>query len=285
MKVANRSMQMRSSVQQPTRSRLSREALKTFRFPLVVLGLLAVFFCAPWSFEHKAHAYLHGLCAQRPSHSLHFGSFVLPFDARMTGIYGGFLVTSAYLLARHRYSAWRLPSRSSLAALGLFVGALGVDGFNSLLLDVGLPHPYAPDNRVRLVTGLLTGTSLAVGVCFMLATSLWRTGQPRQAAVSGLRELGVIVALQAPFALLALSGFAALYGPLSLLLMASATLVVASLSAVVIVLLRYGDRPFAKPLQAQSVATVALLAGVVLIGAIAAGRFVLERLTNAPPLV
>lgn len=277
-------MQLRWSVNEKTRGLRQREGLRAYLFPVVALGLVAAFFCAPWSFEHKAHAYLHGLCAQRPSHSLRLGGLALPFDARMTGIYGGFLITSAYLLARRRYAAWRLPSRPILAALALFVVALGADGFNSLLLDMGLPHPYAPDNRIRLATGMLTGISLAVGVCFMLATSLWRTGRPRQASLSGLRELAIVVALQAPFALLALSGFSVLYGPISLLLMISATVVVASLASVVIVLLRFGDRPFANPRQAQAVASGALLAGVALIGAIAVGRFVLERLTNAPPL-
>ena len=72
-------------------------------------GLLAVsvagFLLAPWSIEVKSIAILHGLCAQRPSHSFWFGSDRLPFDSRMTGIYGGFLVTQLYLLARGRFRA------------------------------------------------------------------------------------------------------------------------------------------------------------------------------------
>ena len=202
----------------------------------------------------------------------------------MTGIYGGFFVTSGYLFARRRYVAWRLPNRPTLAMLGLFVLTLAVDGFNSTLVDMGLPHPYAPANRLRLATGLLTGVSLGVGVCYMLATTLWRTGRPRQATIAGLGELVVVVALQAPFALAALSGISALYAPLALLLMMSATAVVAALASVVVVLLRYPDRPFGTVRQASGVASASLLLAVGLIGAIAAGRFVLEHLTNAPPL-
>ena len=49
------------------------------------------FFVSVPMLEHKAHAFLHGICAQRPSHSLQVGDELLPFDARMTGIYTGFL--------------------------------------------------------------------------------------------------------------------------------------------------------------------------------------------------
>lgn len=258
--------------------------LRAYLFPLVAVGLLTAFLYAPWPFEHKARAFMHGLCAQRPSHSLRLGRHTLPFDARMTGIYGGFFVTSAYLLVRGRYRAWRLPTRQTLVTLTLFVAVLGIDGTNALLLDLGLWHPYAPDNRYRIASGLLTGVSLGVGICFMLGTTLWRAGRANQAPVSGISEVVAIAALQTPFALLALSGSSTLYVPMTLLLIVSATVVVASLVLVSAVLLRYGDRPFASPQQAQGAAAMALLIGVAVIGAMAAGRFLLERLTGTPPL-
>jgi hypothetical protein len=54
------------------------------------------------------------------------------------------------------------------------VAALGIDGFNSLFLDLHLPHLYQPHNLIRLITGLLTGASMA---CFLLPitnTILWK---------------------------------------------------------------------------------------------------------------
>src|SRR5262245_31628876 len=73
-----------------------RTSYRAYLFPLVAGLVVLLFLAAPWSLEHKAHAALHGLCAQRPSHSFTFGSSTLPFDARMTGIYGGFLGASVY---------------------------------------------------------------------------------------------------------------------------------------------------------------------------------------------
>src|SRR5215211_1548630 len=109
-------MQVRRIGHHTVKAGVRRVGSRSYLFPLLLGGLIATFFCLPWSFEHKAHAYLHGLCAQRPSHSLIMGELALPFDARMTGIYGGFLVTSSYLLLRGRFVAWRLPDRPVLAA-------------------------------------------------------------------------------------------------------------------------------------------------------------------------
>ena len=253
-------------------------------FPAAVLGLLAVFRVAPGSFEHKAYAALHGLCAQRPSHSFELGGRTLPFDARMTGIYGGFCGASAFMAVRRRYRAFRLPPRRTMVALGLFVGAMAIDGTNSLLADLRLWHAYEPENGLRLATGLLTGVALAVVVCFLLATTLWREGRWDQAAVGGLGELGMVTAIQAPFALAVLSGVGPLYVPVVLLLLLSALAVVAALMLVVVVLAHGRERAFASVGQVQATATGALLLGALVMVAFAGGRFLLERWTGAPPL-
>src|SRR6266508_4425764 len=90
---------------------------RAYLFPLVASLVVLLFLAAPWSLEHKAHAALHGLCAQRPSHSFTLGTHRLPFDARMTGIYGGFLGASLYLFGRRRYLAAALPSWPSIGIL------------------------------------------------------------------------------------------------------------------------------------------------------------------------
>jgi len=54
-----------------------------------IWALLAIaFVLLPWPVEAKGVAVLHGLCAQQPTHTIYFGEQRLPFDARMTGIYG-----------------------------------------------------------------------------------------------------------------------------------------------------------------------------------------------------
>ena len=253
-------------------------------FPLTFLGLVVLFLLAPWPFEHKAHAALHGLCSQRPSHSLRLGQHTLPFDARMTGIYGGFLASTVYLAARGRFRAVRLPPRRVLMAAGFFVAAMAVDGTNSLLLDLGLWHPYPPDNRFRLLTGLLAGAALAVILTFVLASTIWRDGRSDQAAVNGLGELGLMTALQTPFALAALSGMSSLYLPVAFSLLLAAVIVIAALVLVVVVLLRYQECSFLSVEQLQGPATFALLLGVGIMGVLAAGRFLLEGVLGAPPL-
>lgn len=252
--------------------------------PGVALGLLVLFLALPGSVEDKAHALLHGLCAQRPSHSLGFGGRLLPFDARMTGIYGGFAVAAGYLLARGRLRSFRLPGPSVLVVLAGFVGVMGVDGANSLLVDLGLASVYEPDNRLRLATGLTTGTALAVILCFLLATTLWRRNDWERATVERPRELLTISLLQVPVAAVLLSGAGPLHAPISLLLVAAATAVVAAMALVVVLLVGRIDRSFDRAADLQGWAAAALVLGVVAMGALAGGRFLLEWAVGVPPL-
>jgi uncharacterized membrane protein len=257
---------------------------RAITFPVLALGLFALFLAFPAPLDDKAHAALHGLCSQRPSHSFTLGERRLPFDARMTGIYGGFLTASAYLACRRRYRVFGLPT---LPAMGLLLGGvalLGVDGVNSLLLDLGIWHPYEPHNEIRLATGLLTGIALAVAVCFLLSTTLWRRGFAGRQVVAGVGEVGVLVALQVPFALLVLSGRGWLYAPVAVALLLSATAVVSALAVVVLTILRRRDNTYDRPAQLDGVAASALLVGLAVMALIAGGRFWLEHWTGAQPL-
>lgn len=243
---------------------------------LCAAGLAAVFLLAPWPLAHKAHSMLHGLCAQRPSHSLTLGGQALPFDARMTGIYGGFATASVYLLARGRYRVFRHPTPVVATLLALFVAVLAVDGSNALLVDLGRTPLYEPDNRIRLATGLLTGTALAVALCYMTATTLWKRGDWSRRTVSGVGEGLVLVAIQAPFAAAALSGAGALHGPLSLLLVGAAAAAIGLIVLNAVVLGGGRDRSYEDAAGIQGVAAASLLGGVAVMAAIAAGRFWLE---------
>src|SRR4051812_17329014 len=85
------------------------ETISTRRVAWLSAGLLLLYFAAPWGWQHSAHAFLHGLCAQTPSHTLRFGPYGLPFDSRMTGIYGGFLSTLIVLIAWGRHRLAKTP--------------------------------------------------------------------------------------------------------------------------------------------------------------------------------
>jgi len=263
------------------------DAIGRDRFPLLpvaAVGLILVFLAAPWPLDQKAHLLLHGLCAQRPSHSFWLGDRVLPFDARMTGIYGGFLGAGIYLAFKHRWRAAALPSWTTLLVLAGFVGLMGADGVNSFLVDAGAWHLYTPDNRLRLLTGLMTGIALATALAFLVGITIWRAPLLSRRVVASPWEPWLMLGCQAPLALAILSGSAWLYAPITLALVASATVVISLLALVVVVLVRGTDHAFGSVRHLHGYGTVALLVGVLVMMGFAGARLVLERVLNVPPL-
>lgn len=102
-----------------------------------------------------------GLCAQMPGHIFALGGELLPLCARDTGIYLGFLATLVGIHSSKRGRAQFLPPLPVSLVLAGGVVTMAIDGTNSWLLDLGLPHLYQPNNDLRLATGLLTGLALA----------------------------------------------------------------------------------------------------------------------------
>jgi uncharacterized membrane protein len=259
--------------------------LRTNPAVAVASGVVILFTLAPWPFALKVHAFLHGLCAQRLSHTFLLGGQALPFDARMTGIYGGFLMTFCYVMAMGRVRAWRTPAPGVLALLAGFVVVMAIDGSNSTLRDFGLWYAYEPDNRLRLVTGLLTGISLAALLCYLLATSLWRHGRWDTAAIASPAEVAVLVVLQIPFAGAVMSGFGVLYGSVSTLLMLSATGVFVAMALSMLTLVRRRDQSYQSISELQWPLATALIVALLVIGALAGGRYLLEWWIGIPPIL
>lgn len=196
----------------------------------VVVPVVVSFVVVPVSLERKAHFVLGGLCAQRPGHSFVFDETHLPFDARMTGIYLGSLTAMVALLALGRtHNAGRV-SAWSWALIVTFMMVMAIDGVNSLLVDLGRWHPYTPDNRLRLATGLLLGVGLGILLVFLLASSVWtreaRRPRPlvREAEIIGIVTVAMLVGL-----LVLVSGDWLLM-PLTLLLLGAALITVSALA-------------------------------------------------------
>jgi uncharacterized membrane protein len=249
-------------------------------FGLLAATILA-FTAAPWPAAAKFRAVVHGLCAQRPSHSYALGGIDLPFDARMTGIYGGALVCLIFLLARGRGCAVRLPAPTILAALGLFIALLGLDGINSTLQDFGLPYLYEPRNDIRLLTGLLMGVTLGVALTYMINLTLWARFSAAP-ILADWREFATLLALCGGAFLLIASGWGWLYLPLALALVGGATLVVLILALTTLTLLRGQENRAERLRDVAGSASVALLIGYVVMAAIALGRWYLERSLGVP---
>jgi uncharacterized membrane protein len=249
-------------------------------FAILAAGLLT-FLVAPGGVAEKSRTVLHGLCAQTPTHSFAFGDQLLPFDGRMTGIYGGTFVTLAVLALRGRLFAYGNPPRRVIAVLALGVALMAVDGVNSLFLDLGLWHPYQPRNEIRLITGYAAGVALAIVLAWLLASSVYRVGQ-NEPVVGEVQELAPMLIGFVPYAAVVLSGLSWLYTPLAMLLMVSAWLTMSLLALVVVVLTFRLDERVERISRLHVPGAVAAIVGLLLMLLLASGRIWLEAAMGIP---
>jgi uncharacterized membrane protein len=252
---------------------------------LAVLGVMVIslgaFLLAPWSLQDKTLAALHGLCAQQPGHSFWFGDSRLPFDARMTGIYGGFLIVSIYLLARGRLYRSGPPPVSILITAAIFVAIMGVDGVNSTLNDFGMPYVYEPSNHLRYFTGAMTGTSLAIFIWMIAGGVLW---SPQVAIdrpiMRSWKELLPIAALVVMFWSLLQMQVSLLFPPIALFLVVSAVIVVSSVALIALRLATGAFQTATRPADLARSAVVAILIAYMVMGSISGARFMLESIAT-----
>lgn len=152
------------------------------------MALAALLFLPGGTVLDRLRALDGGICAQLPTHSFYPGGQQLPLCARNTGIYLGVIIGLSALLIRGYGRSARMPTGWVACVLLLGIGAMAVDGFNSLFLDLGLPHLYQPHNLLRLTTGLLAGTAMAAYLATVANGMLWRPIDAR-AAYPDLRPL------------------------------------------------------------------------------------------------
>lgn len=258
------------------------ESGPSWLWPAIFLSLLGSFLVGlslyPGALEGKSLAVLHGLCAQQPTHSIYFGDQRLPFDARMTGIYGGAAVTAVYLLAIGRWRVGGVPPGRLLLLIGLGIVALGFDGVNSTLADVGFWHLYPPSNALRLATGLLTGLAITTFIWMLYGQMGFQPDQRRQQEPvwkSFIDITGIYGALAA-FGLLVLARVDLLRIPLTYLLILSAVLVLTGLLSMFVILLLRAENRARSLAELAPYLTGGLLAAFLLMGVLAGGRFLLE---------
>jgi uncharacterized membrane protein len=253
-------------------------------FGAIVIAALVAFLVAPGTIASKTHVALHGLCAQRPSHSLQLGGATLPLDARMTGLYIGAATTVAWLLAAGRLRAARKPPRGVIALLLVGVVSFAGDGFNSLLADLRLLHLYPPSNLLRLITGSLAGIALGVTIGHLLAVSIWANRDHRRAVISGPTELLVPGSIVATLGVLAMSELPVLFAPFALGLLLAAVFVVSALVFVLLMLVTNRGWSSTSYRELIPPATLAVVTATVVIAALSALRIAAERLLGLPQL-
>lgn len=254
-----------------------RDTVQTYWlwFGLLLAGLV-VLLVLPGAFSEKSRALLHGLCAQTPAHSFEFGETLLPFDGRMTGIYAGVGVTLAWLVGSGRILRYGLPPARVMLLLGGFVAIMAVDGFNSLLSDLQVWHPYASQNVLRLVTGYGTGVTLAIVLTWLISSSLWNLSVDSP-VVRSARSLVIPITCLVPIVVIALASPAWLHVPISILLIVSAWATLAGLALAMILLMFRLDDRVRHPAQAHVPGAVAMIVGLVVMLSLAGIRFWLER--------
>jgi uncharacterized membrane protein len=116
---------------------------------------------------------LNGVSSQRPSHSVFLGGEQLPLEARMAGIFLGFLCAVALLVVLGRLRASQPPGGALGFACWALVALTGFDGLNAFFFDGNLPHLYAPNTTLRLLSGLAAGLGLGLLAVPVVASVVW----------------------------------------------------------------------------------------------------------------
>jgi len=184
---------------------------------LVPLALsVLLFFLLPWLTHTGLAFWGAGPCHRISERSYLIAGRQLPLCVRCTGLYLGYLTTMVFSFLRGRRRPAGLPPPAILGALGLFILLVGVDGLNSYLSLLSLPHLYEPHNTLRLLTGTLEGIALAGVFLPMLHVTLWQ--QPQEVrSIPNWREMGLLLLAAAGVALLALWHPRLSFCPLTLL--------------------------------------------------------------------
>jgi uncharacterized membrane protein len=191
-RIAERQNQERKQVQSERQQQVRGSTSWRWAFAGLIATLLIALLLWPGTpLNWKMYAVVHGVCAQ--IHNVELGGVQLPLCARNTGIYAGFLNTLIFLAILGRGRAGKLPPIGVTIVLGLFVLIMAVDGFNSMLRDMFLPHLYVPFNALRTLTGLGMGISLGVMLLLIINLALRSDVQRNQRVLNGWGELAAAV--------------------------------------------------------------------------------------------
>lgn len=202
-----------------------------------------------------------GICAQLPTHSFYPGNERLPLCARNTGIYLGFIITLLTLCAAGQGRAQRLPPWPIVIFLLAAILAMAIDGFNSFLLDLGLPHLYQPHNLLRLATGLVTGLALAILALPPLNYLFWRGYNEKRSVSSWSALLLLLPGLILCFFAVASQNALVLY-PIALLSTTGLLIVISSVNLIVILALSKREQLYEYYSQLVPFFGLALLLGI-----------------------
>ncbi len=200
------------------------------------LGLLVLAIVLPGGFLEKISWLNSGVCPQRPGHTYFFDGQQMPLEARMVGIFGGFLLTflGLWLVGRGRALQW--PGRKLGLLLGGLILIMVFDGLNSTFLDLGWPTLYQPQNWLRVVTGAISGVGMAGLLLPVVNMTLWRRGYLTPTFRRG-REIVYALLPVLLYALATIWGWGPLFWPLSLLAVGGVILMLVMFNLIILAII------------------------------------------------
>jgi len=245
-------------------------------------ALLAFLIVTPDGLLDKADMVGYAVCHRMEAHSFTIAGHQLPLCARCTGTFIGALVGffgQAVVLRRRR--AAEFPPPLIIVILAGFALLWAADGLNSYLALINGPHFYEPQNWLRLTTGALNGLTMSVLVYPVFNFTLWRR-PVHERAIRNLRDLGVLLLLEAGLVGLVLTRWSFLLYPLALLSALGVLALLTSINSMLVVMIVRRENV----VDTWREAIIPLLAGFTLsliqVGAIVLLRYALTGKLDSP---
>lgn len=281
---------------------IQKEKPTRFQWGAIVLVIaLAIFLLLPVRLVDKFYAIGFGICPQRAGHSYFLGETLLPgeatlraaipllntlapneatklpVEARMYGMFAGFLVTWLYSFLIGRGKAALMPKPLILFTYVAFIAIMGFDGVNATLQDLhdaGLPIPYlyAPRLDLRFFTGWLCGIAMAGIILPVVNYCLWRDAEPR-ALFERWREMLPLLGIGIAILILFTTGSGLFYYPLAILAPVGILATVGALNVVLVLTLGRRERVAANWREALNPIALALLLSLMELGLLSLMRY------------
>ncbi|MCA1646505.1 MAG: DUF2085 domain-containing protein [Chloroflexi bacterium] len=214
---------------------------------------------------------LKGVSAQRPTHSLFLAGEQLPLEARMGGIFLGFLCAAVLVLGLGRARASQPPRDALGLACWILVALTALDGLNAFFAEGNLPHLYAPNSALRLLTGLGAGLAIGLMAIPVVASMVW-SRPTDDASIEDPVELAAGLALAGLVGALLLVGVGVLLWPIGIAMVVGVIVAfgVANLYVIVLATRRVGQAVTARDVGGGLIGSVGL--ALLEIGGLAALR-------------
>lgn len=269
--------------------------------PAFLLLAALTFVLLPGSTIEKFYMVCFGICPQRPSHSYYLGGAgqpvdaalvravpalekiipqeptKLPVEARMYGMFAGFMVTWLFAFAIGRGRAALMPPAWLMLFYLSFVAVMGIDGINATLRDLNVmglavPYAYEPRLELRLATGLLCGIAIA-GIVLPIANYVLWNNARAQSLVSKPRELTAVLLLNALVFGLVLTRSGLLFYPLALLAVVGVLATIVSINVVLVLSLARREGFALTWFDALNPIAIALFSTLIELGILSLVRF------------